>query len=274
MGGGGGWGVGDIRFLLCACGRGTSVGVIAPGIMLPILVIGLLNYVGGPLGCSDWLGRLSWWAWLAGQRMSMQGTVVVCPGVVKILLFYAPVCCLAVCCAAEISSWLLFGGTDCIWLAGCGLFFRQVSVTLVMATDSAAVAGGRAGITFGVELVVPWDAPEPVVDLHSDNVMDLETVPDVLGLSVRALVPDTRVLERGFYDVTIVDMGDLPESSVSMDELSLLRRQWPPTVLRHMVWLQQDLDTMCAEAKNVSIIPGRGIVPPVKNGLNATCIAM
>ena len=64
-----------------------------------------------------------------------------------------------------------------------------------------------------------------------------------------ALVPDSRGLERDFHDVTIVDMGDLPESSVSMDELSLLRRQWPPTVLRHMVWLQQDLDTMRAEAK-------------------------
>ena len=36
----------DIRFLLCACGRGTLVGVIAPG-MLPIQVIGLLDCVGG-----------------------------------------------------------------------------------------------------------------------------------------------------------------------------------------------------------------------------------
>ena len=221
--------------------------------------------------------------------MSVCGAVVVCPGVVRIeyighalagsssldaapvtgsLLFYAPVCCLAICCAAEFSSWVLFGGTYCIWLAGRGLFFRQVNVTLVMATDSVAAAGGRAGITFGVELVVPWDAPEAVVDLHPDGVMDLETVPDVIGLtgrrlgaavcrilqgrdvrSVCALVPDSRGLEWDFHDVTIVDMGDLPESSVSMDDLSLLRRQWPPAVLRHMLWLQQDLDTMRAEAK-------------------------
>ena len=79
------------------------------------------------------------------------------------LIFYAPVFCLAVYCAAEFYLWLLFGGTDCIWLAGRGLFFRQVGVNLVMATDSAAAAGGRAGITFGVELVVPWDDPEVVV---------------------------------------------------------------------------------------------------------------
>ena len=44
-------------------------------------------------------------------------------------------------------------------------------MNLVMVTDSAAAVGGRAGITFGVELVVPWDASEAVVDLHSDGVM-------------------------------------------------------------------------------------------------------
>ena len=54
-----------------------------------------------------------------------------------------------------------------------------------MATDSAAAMGGRAGITFDVELVVPWDAPEAVVDLHSDSVIKLDTFPDVLGLTGR-----------------------------------------------------------------------------------------
>ena len=91
-----------------------------------------------------------------------------------------------------------------------------------MATDSAAAAEGRAGITSGVELVVPWDAPEAVVDLHSDGVMDLDMVPDVIGLtgwwsgaavsrilqgrdvrSVHVLVPDSRGLERDFHYVTI-----------------------------------------------------------------------
>ena len=67
--------------------------------------------------------------------------------------------------------------------------------------------------------------------------------------SVRALIPDPRVLERGFHDLTIVDMEDLPEPSVSHDELSLLRLQWPVTVLRNMVWLQNELDAMRAAAK-------------------------
>ena len=280
-----------IWFLLCDCERVTSVGVVSLG-MFPILVIGLRDCVSGSLGRSDWVDRLSWWAWLAGRPMSVRSTGVVSPGGVRIvyirsvltgsssldaapvtgsLLFYASVCCLAVCCATEFSSKVLFGGTVCICLAGRELFFRQAGVSSVMAADSAAAAEGRAGITFDVELVIPWDAPEAVVDLNSDILMDLEIVPDDIGLtgrrpeaavcrilqrrdvrSVRVLVPDSRVLERNVLDVTIVDIGDLPEVSVSMDNLTIIRRQWPTTVLRHMVWLQQDLDTMRAEARKCS----------------------
>ena len=113
-----------------------------------------------------------------------------------------------------------------------------------MATDSDAPAGAWSGITFGLTLVVPWNAPEAFVHLHSDGVVDRDTVPDILGLtgrrpeaavvrvlqerdarSVHTLIPDPRVLERGFHDVTIVDMEDLAEPSVSQDELFLLRLQ-------------------------------------------------
>ena len=111
--------------------------------------------------------------------------------------------------------------------------------------------GGRPGITFDVTLE-----------------LDLDMVPDVLGLSgrrpeaavirvlqgrdkrsMRTLIPDLRVKKRGFHDVTIVDMGDLPEPSLSLDDLSQLRLQWPVTVLRSMVWPQQDLDHMRVVAR-------------------------
>ena len=101
------------------------------------------------------------------------------------ILFYAPVCCLAVCCAAEFSLSMLLGGTVCFWLAGRGLFFRQVGISSVMTADNAAAVGGRVGITFDVELVIPWDAPEAVVDLNSDVLIDLGIVPDVIGLTGR-----------------------------------------------------------------------------------------
>ena len=144
----------------------------------------------------------------------------------------------------------------------------DLRVSLPDVIHASTAAGGRAGITFDVELVVPWDAPEAVITLDSDGLLDLDMVPDVIGLSgrrpeaavcrilqgrdvrsVRALVPDPRGLEQNFHNVTIVDLGELPEVAVSIADLFLLREQWPPTVLRHKVWLQQDLDTMHAEAR-------------------------
>ena len=38
-----------------------------------------------------------------------------------------------------------------------------------------------SGITFGVTLEVPWNALKAYVHLHSDGVVALDTVPDVLG---------------------------------------------------------------------------------------------
>ena len=57
--------------------------------------------------------------------------------------------------------------------------------------------------------------------------------------SVRVLVPDCRGMDQNFHDVTIVDMGEVPESSVSIPELSALGQQWPPVVISHMGWRQK-----------------------------------
>ena len=56
------------------------------------------------------------------------------------------------------------------------------------------------------------------------------------ALSVRVLVPDCRGLEQNFHDITVVDMGDLPESEVSIPELSDLTRKWPPAVDLAQLW--------------------------------------
>ena len=82
----------------------------------------------------------------------------------------------------------------------------------------------------------------------------MDTVPYILGLmgwrpeatvirvlqgrderSVCALIPDLLVMERGFHDVAIVDMGDSLEPSLSLDDLSQLWLQWLVMVLRSMV---------------------------------------
>ena len=268
----------NISLQRCACGCGTSLGVLSAG-RIPIVVIRQIGC--GPVGRSDWLrvcGAVV--AWPGGvrigyiRRVSIESSSTAAAPVTGSLVFSTPLDCLDVYCAAEFSSCLLFGGTDCVWLAGFGLFFGQVSMNCIMATDGAALVEGRAGITFGVELYIPWDALEAVVDIHSAGVVALGSITDVIGLtgrrpdaaesrvlqgrdvrSVRVLVPDLRGLDQNFHDVTIVDMGESLVSlqelslSVSLQEVSLLRQQWPPVVLRHMVWLQQELEAMCADAK-------------------------
>ena len=49
-----------------------------------------------------------------------------------------------------------------------------------MDANGLSVVDNRAGITFGVELYVPWDAPEAVVDVSSADVVPLRNVPDWL----------------------------------------------------------------------------------------------
>ena len=48
-----------------------------------------------------------------------------------------------------------------------------------MDANGFSLVDNRAGIMFGVELYVPWDAPEAVVDVSSAGVVPLRNVPDV-----------------------------------------------------------------------------------------------
>ena len=136
-----------------------------------------------------------------------------------------------------------------------------------MDTDSPVV-DNREGNTFGMDLFVPWDAPESVVDVSSVGVVPLHDLPDGMGLvgrqkdatesrilqgrdprSIWVLVPDCRGFDQNFYDVTIVDMGNLPESHVSMSELAELIHKWPPAVINHMMWRQREIELMHEVAK-------------------------
>ena len=134
--------------------------------------------------------------------------------------------------------------------------------------EGAALLEDRVGVTFDVELCVPWDAPEAVVDINSDDVVTLGSVPDKVGLfggrkdaaasrilqgrdsrSTRFLVPDARGVDQNFHDVAIVDMDDEREPKITLAELSHLRDSWPPGILNHMKWSQQNLELMRKEAK-------------------------
>ena len=121
----------------------------------------------------------------------------------------------------------------------------------------------REGNTFGMNLLVPWDAPESVVDVSSAGVVPLRDLSDGMGLvgrqkdatesrilqgrdprSICVLIPDGRGFDQNYHDVTIVEMGNLPESHVSMSELAELIHRWPPAVINHMTWRQREIELM------------------------------
>ena len=52
--------------------------------------------------------------------------------------------------------------------------------------------------------------------------------------SVRVLVPDVKVLDRGFHVIMLLDMGDVEGPDVPVADLSLLRLLWPLPVVSGM----------------------------------------
>ena len=55
--------------------------------------------------------------------------------------------------------------------------------------------------------------------------------------------------DRGYHDVTVVDMEDEREPMVVMKDMTRLRELWPVEVFDHMKWYQQDLELMRKSAK-------------------------
>ena len=137
---------------------------------------------------------------------------------------------------------------------------------LCQTMDGAALADVRSGVTFTAELCVPWDAPEAVVDINSTDLISLGSFPDKVGLfgrrkeaavsrimagrdsrSVRFVVPDGRIVDRGYHDVTVE--REEREPMVVLSDMTRLQELWPVEVFDHMKWYQQDLELLRKSAK-------------------------
>ena len=146
--------------------------------------------------------------------------------------------------------------------------FRLLAKQAFKLDNVKLAASDRSGITFTADLCVPWDAPESVVDMNSPDLISLGPFPDKVGLfgrrreaamsrimkgrdcrSVRFVVPDVRLVDRGFHDVTVVDMEDDREPTVVLQDMTRLRKLWPVEVFDHMRCHQQDLELMRKSAK-------------------------
>ena len=74
--------------------------------------------------------------------------------------------------------------------------------------------------------------------------------------------------------MTIVDMGNLPESHVSMSELAVLIHKWPLAVINHMTWRQRDIELMRKVAKIKFRQKHRRLARFVEQSLKLICIVM
>ena len=106
------------------------------------------------------------------------------------LLFAAPGCHLSDLSAGEIvlrvsgdSAELLLSGVRRVLRI---VLWDQHRTEMAMGSDSPA--DGRSGVNFNLELQVSWNAPEAYVNLDSDGVYKLKTVPDVLGLHASVVI--------------------------------------------------------------------------------------
>ena len=57
--------------------------------------------------------------------------------------------------------------------AGYQVLWLEFVECWIMDADGFSIVDNRAGVTFGVELYVPWDAPEAVVDISSAGAVPL-----------------------------------------------------------------------------------------------------
>ena len=116
--------------------------------------------------------------------------------------------------------------------------------------------------------VLLWDATEAVVDVSVAGVEIQRSLPDAMGLegrtkyatrsrilqgrdprSIRVLIPVGQGPDQSVHDVTILDMGKVPEPHVTVLQLAELIHRWPPAVINHMTWRQREIERMRSVAK-------------------------
>ena len=164
----------------------VSLPATCAGMEIHPTVIGPRASVGGSAASSDWLGVLGpadeppGGIWIRFIRRTIQHEQSICAVTVTGSLdfltlanrrdadsIYRPSTLSEYCDTAW--NWPLLCRTDSIDMDAAGF----------------SVVDNRAGVTFGVELYLPWDAPEMSTDLSAKGTVPLRDVQDVFGLCGR-----------------------------------------------------------------------------------------
>ena len=99
----------------------------------------------------------------------------------ELLVFYTLLHLYNYCAAGSALSWTF---CSTVWknLSVEELSLRCSVFPVSQMMEGAALVDDRSGVTFDVELCIPWDAPEAVVDINSAEVVTLGSLPDKVGL--------------------------------------------------------------------------------------------
>ena len=183
------------------------------------------------------------------------------------LLFVAPVCHLAKFsdCVIVLHVSRVYADSLLYIVGSDSLTIFWDNFVAVMVTGSGQPKADRTGMDYQVQVKVTWNAPEAFMTLDSAGIYDLDTkcVPGVLGLraqcpevavvkvmsgrdsrSVWVLVPDENVRDRSVHDVTLLDMVDAEWPDIAVSDLSILRLQWPVSVVSGMARQQLELEKL------------------------------
>ena len=159
--------------------------------------------MGGSVGCFDWscvdcsVEFSPGGVWIGYIRPGLEdGTLIDAAPVTGSLVSSSLFGCRDVFCTAGFSSIWTFCGIDWVLPVGYQVYLHWIAKRWTMAASGVSVVDDRAGITFGVELYVPWDAPEAVVDVSSAGVVRLRNVPDVNKLEEGMPRPPTVHMEQ------------------------------------------------------------------------------
>ena len=153
----------------CVCTHGTPPGVFSAG-RISLALIGHRASVGGSVGCADWsrvdgtvdISPGGFWIDYIRPGLEDGQSIVAAPVTgshVSSTLFS---CRDVICTAGSTLNWTFYG-TDWVLPAGYQVLLQKIAERWTMDANGFSVVDNRVGITFGVELYVPWDAPEAVV---------------------------------------------------------------------------------------------------------------
>ena len=141
-----------------------------------------------------------------------------------------------------------------------------------MASGGSQNGADRSGIDFRVVILYASCVPD-VLGLRTRNA-DAKPVRDLQGMAlecVRVLILDANVVDGGFH-ITLVNMADVVGPTVPVGDLSLLRRQWPVSVVSGMSRKQITLEQLCCACNKRFRGAQIGCCPYCGTNISMTCI--